>query len=230
MEGIKVIAFDADDTLWVNETFFREAEDEFAKLLEGYIPGHYINRELYKIEIGNLPIYGFGIKAFTLSMIETAMEITKGQVSSDVISKIIQIGKDMLNKPVVLMDGVEEVLQSLQGRYRLVLATKGDLLDQEKKLQKSGLEKYFHHIEILSDKQNSNYRKFIGHLDILPEEFLMIGNSLKSDVIPILELGGHAYHIPFHTTWDYERVDAKMDHPNFRHLDSIKDLLDIIKQ
>jgi putative hydrolase of the HAD superfamily len=208
-QNIKVIGFDADDTLWVNETYFRDAELEFAKLLSGYETANKIDQELFKKEINNLNLYGYGVKAFTLSMVESALELSNYGISSKSIETILNIGKDMLNKPVELLDGVENVLQALSKKYRLILATKGDLLDQERKLEKSGLTDYFHHIEVLSDKKEANYIKLLSHLDIKPSEFLMIGNSLKSDVLPLVSLGAHAIHVPFHTTWAHEQVDEE---------------------
>ncbi|RCS26789.1 HAD family hydrolase [Polaribacter sp. WD7] len=203
---IKVIAFDADDTLWVNETYFREAELEFAKLLAQYETANKIDQELFKTEIKNLTQYGYGIKGFILSMIECALELSNYQISPGTIAKIINIGKEMLEKPIELIDGVEEVLAELQGKYKLIVATKGDLLDQERKLQKSNLSHYFHHIEVMSDKKEKDYQKLIQHLDIQPSELLMIGNSLKSDVLPLVKIGATAIHIPFHTTWIHEQV------------------------
>ena len=222
---LKVIAFDADDTLWVNEPYFRETEEKFAALLEDYLPLHSVMNELYKTEMQNIPLYGFGIKGFVLSMIETAMHISNKNVSMGVLEKIIQYGKDQLEKPIEILDGMEDVLKQLKNKYRLVVATKGDLLDQERKLKKSGLEHYFHHIEIMSDKQEADYLKLIKHLDIQPDEFLMIGNSLKSDVMPVLAIGGHAVHIPYHTTWVHEHVEETIEHKNFRQVESIKDIL-----
>ncbi len=203
---IKVIAFDADDTLWVNETYFRDAEKEFAKLLSGYETENKIDQELFKTEIKNLSIYGYGIKGFVLSMVECALELSNYQLTQKSLEKILNIGKEMLEKPIELLEGIEEVLQSLQGKYKLVVATKGDLLDQERKLEKSNLLKYFHHIEVMSDKKEKDYQKLIRHLDILPSEFLMIGNSLKSDVLPLVAIGSSAIHVPFHTTWAHENV------------------------
>jgi putative hydrolase of the HAD superfamily len=141
------------------------------------------------------------------------------------VEKAIQFGKELLEKPIELLDGVEEVLESLKGKYRLVVATKGDLLDQERKLRKSGIEHYFHHIEIMSDKQEADYKKLIKHLDIKPDEFLMIGNSIKSDILPVLAIGGHGFHIPYHTTWAHERVDHNVEHSNFRNMATIKEIL-----
>jgi len=208
-KDIKVIAFDADDTLWVNETYFREAEHEFAKLLSNYETENKIDQELFKKEIANLKYYGYGIKGFVLSMIECALELSNNQTSPITIGKIITIGKEMLNKPIELISGIEEVLQALQNHYKLIVATKGDLLDQEKKLEKSGLLKYFHHIEVMSDKKPKDYLKLIQHLEIQPKELLMIGNSLKSDILPLLKIGATAIHVPFHTTWVHEEVSEK---------------------
>lgn len=222
---IKVIAFDADDTLWINEPFFTEAEDKFCELMEDFLPKHSSHRELFAREIGNLPLYGYGIKAFMLSMIETAIHISGGTIQSDAIERIIAIGRDMLAKPVELIDGVEEVLEALQAKYKLVMATKGDLVDQERKLSKSGLSGYFHHTEIVSEKTEKEYEKLIKHLDVPPHEFLMIGNSLKSDILPVLHIGGHGFHVPFHTTWEHERIEGKVEHDNFKALNEVRDVL-----
>lgn len=203
---IKVIAFDADDTLWVNETYFRDAEHEFAKLLAKYETENKIDHELLRVEIKNLKNYGYGVKGFILSMIECALEISNHQVHQKTIEEILNIGKDMLNKPIELIDGIEEVLRSLQGKYKLIVATKGDLLDQERKLENSNLLQYFHHVEVMSDKKERDYLKLINHLDIKPSELLMIGNSLKSDVLPLVQIGVSAIHVPFHTTWVHEEV------------------------
>lgn len=228
MNEIKVIAFDADDTLWVNEPYFRETEDRFCELLEDYLPHHSVARELLQMEIRNINLYGYGVKGFMLSMIEAAMELSGKTIKVDVIEKIIALGKALLEKPIVLLDEVEDVLQALQGKYKLVVATKGDLLDQERKLRKSGLEHYFHHIEIMSEKKEADYQKLLKHLDIQPVEFMMLGNSLKSDVLPVLELGGHAVHIPYHTTWAHETIDTAIEHVNFKQVESIKEVLSFL--
>ncbi|MEM5566049.1 HAD family hydrolase [Psychroserpens sp. AS72] len=208
-QNIKVIGFDADDTLWVNETYFREAELEFAKLMAPYETANKIDQELFKKEIENLPLYGYGIKGFVLSMVEMAVEISNHQVSNKTITKILNIGKYMLDAPVELLDDIEITLKTLSKDYRLIVLTKGDLLDQERKLEKSNLTSYFHHIEVMSDKQEANYSKVLNHLDIEPSEFLMIGNSLKSDILPLVNIGAKAIHIPFHTTWLHEQVGEK---------------------
>jgi len=228
--SIKVIAFDADDTLWVNEPFFREAEEKFASLLEDFMPQHAIMKELYRTEIDNLTLYGYGIKGFMLSMIETALRISDHKAPITLIDKIIQIGQEMLEKPVELLPGVEDVLQALNGDFRMVLATKGDLVDQERKLRKSGLEKYFHHIEIMSEKRVPDYEKLIRHLDVNPSEFLMMGNSLKSDILPVLELGGNGIHIPFHTTWIHEQVDHAVEHERFFEVGNIGQAAELIRK
>ena len=228
MNNIKVIAFDADDTLWVNEPNYQETEKRFCDMLEDYLPHHTVSRALLETEINNVPHYGYGVKSFMLSMIETAIRISDGTLGLSAIEKILDLGKEMLEKPIELIDGVEEVLKKLNGNYRLVMATKGDLLDQEKKLIKSGLEKHFHHIEIVSEKKEPNYEKLIRHLDIPPAQFLMIGNSIKSDILPVLNLGGYAFHVPYHTTWEYEKVEKNIDHPNFRQLEHIRQVLDYV--
>ena len=225
LKNIKVIGFDADDTLWVNETYFRAAEQEFAKLLSQFETPNKIDQELYKMEIKNLPLYGYGVKGFMLSMVEIALELSNYSLSNKTLEKILDIGKDMINKPVELLDDVEEVLQKLSRKYKLIVATKGDLLDQERKLEKSGLLKYFHHIEVLSEKESTNYGKLLSHLEIMPSEFLMIGNSLKSDILPLIEIGAQAAHIPFHTTWQHETVeDSAGNGKNYLTLDVLKDI------
>lgn len=228
-DHIKVIGLDADDTLWVNETYFREAELEVAKLLAAYETANTIDQELFKKEIENLPLYGYGIKGFTLSMVEIALELSNYSVPNKTIKAILEIGKNMLNKPVELLDGVEETLKKLSESHRLVLVTKGDLLDQERKLKKSQLTPYFHHIEVLSDKQESNYEQLLKALDIDPSEFLMVGNSLKSDVLPLVKIGANAIHIPFHTTWLHEEVEERdINGKEYRTLKHIGELLQLL--
>jgi putative hydrolase of the HAD superfamily len=228
MMDIKVIAFDADDTLWVNEPYFRRTEEKFCNLFSEFLPAHDIERELLKTEIGNLGLYGYGIKGFVLSMIETALKVTDGQINTQAIEKILALGKELLNEPIELLEGVEQVLQTLQGKYRLVVATKGDLLDQERKLKKSNLSQYFHHIEVMSEKDDASYLKLVKHLDIQSNELLMIGNSLKSDIIPVLNIGGHAIHVPYHITWVHEMVENQVEHENFKSVSHIQEVLQYI--
>ena len=225
MNNVKVIGFDADDTLWHNEQYFLDAEKNFWEMMEDFLPQHSSARELMKTETQNIQLYGYGIKAFILSMIETSIRISEGTITSAGIEQIIDFGKEMLNKPVELIDGVEEVLSALSGKYKLVVVTKGDLLDQERKLVKSTLEDHFHHIEIVSEKNTQEYLKLLGHLDIAPQEFAMIGNSAKSDVLPVLKIGGYGFHVPYHTTWAHEQVKAEIKHDNFFKLNSISEFL-----
>lgn len=226
---IKIIGFDADDTLWVNETYFREAETEFCNLMSEYETPNKTDQELFKMEMKNLSIYGYGVKAFVLSMVEMALEISNGHVSQKKVQAILDIGKNMLEKPVELLDGVEDVLKALSKKYRIILATKGDLLDQERKLEKSGLTDYFHHIEVMSDKKEGNYKKLLKHLDIEPSEFLMVGNSLKSDILPLVQLNANAVHIPFHTTWAHEQVTEKETNgKNYKTISNLRELLHVI--
>ena len=225
ISDVKVIGFDADDTLWHNEAYFLEAQERFWGLMEDFLPQHTTARELMQTEIQNIDLYGYGIKAFILSMVETAIRISEGTITTKVIEQIIGYGKDMLAKPVELIDDVEAVLSALEGRYRLVVVTKGDLLDQQRKLEKSGLEDFFHHVEIVSEKNAAGYLKLLQHLDVGPGQFAMIGNSLKSDVLPVLGLGGYGIHVPYHTTWEHEHVDIQITDPNFVELAKIRDLL-----
>lgn len=230
MRKPQVIGFDADDTLWVNEPFFREAEVKFSQLMQDYGEAEAITQQLFDTEVGNLDAYGYGIKSFILSMMECAMNITDHRADHNIIDGILNIGKEMLRKPVELLDGVEETLSYLKASgYRLIVATKGDLVDQERKLRKSKLEHYFHHIEIMSDKQPSNYERLLKSLDIPADEFLMVGNSLKSDIIPLIEIGAQAIHIPFHTTWQHETVDnAEQISERFISLTTLTEIKDYL--
>ena len=226
--GIKVIGFDADDTLWVNEPYYREVEDQFAQLLTTYGVSGNIAGALFDTEIANLRLYGYGIKAFILSLVECAIQLTDGGVTSRDISRIIGLGKSMLEHPIELLDDVKRVLKVLTPQYRLIVATKGDLLDQERKMHKSSMSDYFHHIEVMSDKTELQYVQLLKHLDIAPEEFLMIGNSLKSDIIPPLELGAWGIHVPFHTTWAHEEVDEEPESNRFFKVEKLHQVLDLI--
>ncbi|MDR1123585.1 MAG: HAD hydrolase-like protein [Elusimicrobiota bacterium] len=225
-KDIKIIGFDADDTLWHNEPFFRAAEKRLLELLEGYGAPDYLAKELLAVEVKNMPLYGYGIKAFTLSMLETALKISNNTLPAQTAAAILELGQSMLKKPVVLLDGVQEVLEILGARYKLVVATKGDLLDQQRKLTKSGLVKYLHHIEVMSEKDEENYLKLLKYLNVKPQNFLMIGNSLKSDILPVLNIGGCALHIPHPDTWTYEQADpGEIKNKNFAAAGKIKDIL-----
>lgn len=230
MKKIKVIGFDADDTLWANEPFFLEATKYFCDLLSRYATCEYVENQLFSTEVGNIRLYGYGAKSFILSMIETALKVSNRKVSAEEIERIIELGKSLVNKPVRLLDGVTGVLDFLyQHRYRLIVATKGDLLDQQRKLRKSGLEGYFHHIEIMSDKQEEDYRKMLTNLDVAPGSFMMVGNSLKSDILPVLKLGAYGVHVPFHTTWKHEESEVDLsNYTGVRRVDSIDQIPDVI--
>jgi len=223
LQNIKVIGFDADDTLWANEPYFKELEEEFCQLLEEYLPKREVSEILFQTEVRNIELYGYGVKAFVLSLIESSIKISNHNISTQVIEKIIELGKKQLQKPVILLDGVQEVLEYLSAKnYKLIVATKGDLLDQERKLQKSGIEKYFHHIEIMSNKNPLDYRKLLNHLEIKPEEFAMIGNSLKSDITPVIDIGGKAIYVPFHTVWQHETLTLdEIEKESYLEIESI---------
>jgi putative hydrolase of the HAD superfamily len=225
---IEVIGFDADDTLWVNEPYYRDAEKQFVHLIAAYGVEGDIAEALFKTEIANLELYGYGIKAFMLSLVECAIQLTNGSVSAQTISRIIGIGKEMLKRPIELLDDVKEVLETLAPNYKLIVATKGDLLDQEGKMKRSGIASCFHHIEVMSDKQEAHYVQLLNHLDIEPSRFLMIGNSMKSDIIPPLSLGARAIHVPFFTTWAHEEVEKDPDSDRFIRVEGIRDVLGLI--
>lgn len=225
--NIKVIAFDADDTLWSNEPFFQEVERKYTELLSDYGSAKEISAELFKTEMSNLECLGYGAKAFTISMVETALRISAQKVTAEKIQEIILLGKSLLEMPIELLPGVEDTLKALkaQGGYRLVVATKGDLLDQERKLKRSGLTPYFDHIEIMSDKTEKEYNRLLQVLQVASEEFLMIGNSLKSDIQPVLAIGGYGVHIPFEVMWQHEVVET-FTHPRLKQMKSPAELLD----
>lgn len=227
--NFEVICFDADDTLWVNEPFYRDTEKQFCKMMSSYGPEEEITKDLFNTEIKNLDKYGYGIKGFVLSMIETAIQVSDNHVPVSVIERITLLGKEMIEKPVILIDGVTDLLEKLKmAGYKLIIATKGDLLDQERKLKKSGLDRYFHHIEIMSDKQEDNYRSLLSHLDIDASSFLMVGNSMKSDINPVINLGGYAVYVPFYTTWVHEKVLEQTNSSRFKEISSIKDLMKLL--
>lgn len=206
------IGFDADDTLWHNESIFEHTHERYRALLAGYHDGATVDRTLFATEMRNLELYGYGIKGFTLSAIETAIELTEGRISPAEIKQLIQLGQEMLARPVSVLEGVAGVLGALAPAHRLVLITKGDLRDQERKIAKSGLGGHFHHIEILSEKDTGAYARIFSRLGIVPARFLMVGNSLKSDIIPVLQLGGAGVHIPYHLTWGAERAEEPTGH------------------
>ena len=220
---ITTVGLDADDTLWHNETVFRLTQSRFLDLLTEH-ENAAIEARLAEIERRNLQLYGYGVKGFTLSMIETAMEMCNGEPPAGVIREILAAGREMLAHPVETLPGVDEALTRLSGRYRLVLITKGDLLDQERKLAASGLGDLFAAVEIVSEKDRATYERVFTRHGTGPAEAVMVGNSMKSDVLPALEAGAFAVHIPYVVTWAHEVADAPEGHPRYGALDRIDDL------
>ncbi len=204
---VTVVAFDGDDTLWHNESIFTMTQERYRALLERYLDGPALDERLQANELRNLHLFGYGIKGFTLSMIETAIEVSAGQVEAATIQSIIDYGKAMLQHPVELLEGVQATIEALHDRYRLMVITKGDLFDQESKLARSGLAELFWQIEIVSEKDQETYRRILRVHGIDPREFVMVGNSIKSDILPVLSLGAHVVHVPYHTTWVHERAE-----------------------
>ena len=224
-----VIGFDADDTLWHNETIFENVHQKYRALLARYHDTATVDRTLYAMEIRNLELYGYGVKGFTLSAIETAIELTAGKIGAEEIRQLIGLGKDMLDHPVELLEGVEATLRAVAPGRRMILITKGDLRDQERKLAKSALAGLFEAVEIVSEKTQAVYAQILQRHQIVPERFLMVGNSAKSDILPVLALGGAGAFIPYHLTWAAEKVEElPVTNPRFLHLTSIRDLPRII--
>lgn len=207
---IRMIAFDADDTLWVNEPFYREVEFAIEDMLSNYVDSEQFLDLLYERELANLKVFGYGAKGFTLSLIETVIELTDHRVTTGHIQKIIEMGKSLLTKPIEFLPDVESTIKKLSADFPLMIITKGDLFDQESKVARSGIAPLFQHVEIVSEKTPEVYQRILEQYDIAPDEFCMIGNSLKSDILPVLEIGGNAVHIPFHTTWVHEHVDPEI--------------------
>lgn len=227
---IRTIAFDADDTLWENEQFYRLTEQEFRALLSDHADGDHLSERLLAAQKRNLKTYGFGIKGFVLSMIETAIEVTDGQVPTGAISKILAIGRDLLGHPIELLQGAGEVLDTLAGRYSLLLITKGDLFDQERKIAQSGLAEKFAAIEIVPDKNAEVYRRIFARRGTEPKSAAMVGNSLKSDIVPVLELGAWGIFVPHALTWSLEHVEAPVDHHRFRQIENLKALPELLSR
>ena len=228
--AVTAIGFDADDTLWQNETFFRLTEQRFTELLSDHGEHQVISARLLEAERRNLKIYGYGVKGFTLSMIETALEMTDGKLNPAVVAEILRFGRQMLQNPVETLPHVHETLEALAGRYRIILITKGDLFDQERKLAQSGLGEYFDAVEIVSEKTPQTYgRIFARHTDGA-EHSMMVGNSLKSDVVPVIDAGGWGVHVPHELTWVLEHHDAPETSPRFRRIADLSGLLPLLGQ
>ncbi|MCP9610616.1 HAD family hydrolase [Coprobacter tertius] len=225
---LKTIIFDADDTLWENEIFFRESEKKFCKLLGDFAPPHKVIETLLESEMSTLNIYGYGIKGFVLCMIRTALQLCGEGLTATMTREIIEIGNRQLKHPVKVYDGVKETLEFLHGRYDLLLATKGDPTDQNRKIEASGLQHYFSHIEIMPDKKIDNYKSLANRTGIEIKTTAMVGNSLRSDILPVLELGGYGIYIPCQETWAHEIAEKPAKSNRFFELDSIKELIKVI--
>lgn len=226
----RVIGLDDDDTLWHNETIFARVQERYRTLLSQYHDADAVDRTLLATERRNIEHYGYGVKGFTLSAIETAIELTKGKISAQEIQTLIDTGREMLAHPVELLEGVAETLPALASSHRLLVITKGDLVDQQRKLSKSGLGEFFADVEIVSEKDPKTYEDILRRQGAKPAEFLMVGNSLKSDVLPVLEVGASAAHVPYKVTWALEHSDTVPDAPDrFFKLTSIRELPDLVK-
>ena len=225
-----MLAFDGDDTLWHNESRFHLTQTSLRDLVRRHVPDADVDNHLFEVEMRNLSLYGYGVKAFTLSMLETAIQLTEGRIPATDLQVILGWGKRMLTEPTELLDGVREMLLELSSRYSLLLITKGDLFDQESKLARSGLAELFAGVEILSDKTVDSYRSLLKRRDIKAEEFLMVGNSLRSDVVPVVALGARAVHIPYHVTWHHEHVpDEALPQEGWHRLDTIAQLSQLLE-
>ena len=230
MAKIEVIAFDADDTLWHNETRFRKAEEFFKSLLGEHAEAAHIDEVLYRHEVKNIASFGYGAKTFTLSMVEAAIELSQRRISGSEVEEIIRIGNEIINEPLTVFEGVQDVLEALMNDFSLMVVTKGDLMEQENKIRRSGLGHYFKYTEIVSEKNVETYGGIFKKYQIDPKGFLMVGNSLKSDVLPVIEAGGQAIHIPYHTTWVHEQVpDHVAEASDHRELGSLVEVLAAVK-
>jgi putative hydrolase of the HAD superfamily len=229
---IDVVAFDADDTLWHSETHFQVTQERVSELLAPYADAGTLERELEATERRNLAVYGYGVKGFTLSLIETAITVSEGRVTTDEVATLLDWGREMLSHPVELLDGVAETLERLAADHRLVLVTKGDLFHQESKIAESGLGELFDHVAVVAEKDAAAYARVAREVGVAPERLLMVGNSVRSDVLPVLELGGHAVHIPYAVTWSHEVADVPDTgavagrHTQLRSIRELPDLID----
>ena len=227
---MKLIAFDADDTLWVNEPNYVDVKTKLCELMAHYIDQATLEDRFYDAQIRNLQHFGYGAKSFILSMIETAIELTNGAITSAEIQQIINVGRRLLDFPIDVLDGIPEVLETLAARFDLMILTKGDLFDQESKIARSGLVHHFKHVEILSEKNEQAYQRILQKYKVDPADFIMIGNSLKSDILPVIHIGGRAIHIPYAVTWAHERVtDEQLQDKEFITLASARELLTLFE-
>jgi len=228
-QNLRIIGFDADDTLWQNERFFRTTQERFADLLAGYVATEHLHERLQAAERRNLGHYGFGIKGFTLSMVETAIEVTDGNVPASIIGQILAAGREMLRHPVELLPNARDAVQELAADYRIILITKGDLLDQERKLTQSGLGDLFDEVEIVSAKTQAVYARIFARYTDTPEQAMMVGNSLRSDVIPALMAGAWGVHVPHHPTWALDHAKPPTRQDRFREISDLAELPALIR-
>jgi putative hydrolase of the HAD superfamily len=231
---IEMVAFDGDDTLWHNESYFSVTQERFREIVGPYLAAEQdVRSRLLDTELRNLRIYGYGIKSFTLSMIETAIEVSDGRVTSAAIAAILDAAKEMLAHPVVVLDGAIDAVEAVSASYPVMLVTKGDLFDQESKLARSGLGDSFDSVEIVSEKDERTYRRILERRGLPADRFVMVGNSMRSDIRPVLDLGGWAVHVPYEVTWAHELIDDETEmrgHERFRHLDSLAGLPELLTE
>ncbi len=227
---IEIVALDADDTLWHSESRFQDTQMRLSEILDRHAPHDEVQAHLHKLELRNIKLFGYGIKGFTLSMVEAAIEISKGQITAGEIHEIVMMGKAMLEMPMELLDGVGETLELLGQDYPLFLITKGDHMDQYNKIEKSGLEGHFKEIEVLMNKDTAAYRELFDRHGANPATVMMVGNSIPSDILPVLELGGHGAYIPYHVTASFEQHEREPDNPHFHRLESIQALPSLLQK
>ena len=242
LKNIKAIAFDADDTLWALQNYFEDVEHEYCELLSEYGSEKEISAALLETEGKNMPDLGYGCKAFTISLVENAVKVSHGKVEANVIAQIVDLGKSLLHLDAKPLEGVEPTLARIremkreskdertvsdERKYKLAVFTKGELMDQENKLWRSGLQRYFDVVSIVSDKKPEAYRRLCKEMEVQPEELLMVGNSFKSDIAPALKIGASAVHIPFHTTWAHEKIE-EFEHPKLRRIERFEELLELL--
>ena len=228
-KDIRAIAFDADDTLWALQNYFEDVEHEYCELLAEYGKEKDISAALFETESKNMADLGYGCKAFTISLVENAVKVSHGKVEANVIAQIVDLGKSLLHLDAKPLEGVEKTLACFREmkKYKLAVFTKGELMDQENKFWRSGLQRYFDVVTIVSDKTPKAYHRLCRELDVTPDELVMVGNSFKSDIAPALKIGASAVHIPFHTTWAHEKTE-EFEHPKLRRISRFEELLNIL--
>jgi putative hydrolase of the HAD superfamily len=227
---IDTLAFDADDTLWHNEHLFQDTQKQLEAIVQRYRPGEDIHDALFAVEMRNLALFGYGIKGFTLSMVEAAIQLTGERITAAEVHEIVQLGKHMMTAPVDLLEGVEETLAAVCGRFRVILITKGDIVDQNSKIERSGLAECFEQVEIVPRKDARAYRTIFERHGIEPARTVMVGNSMPSDVLPILELGGHGVHVPYALLWAHEAHDEDPVSERFHRLQRLDELPGLLRR